>query len=570
MFCLDNINTTFLIFSDAVPRLLYYSHLPVMLISFLLGFFIYFKSNKTLLGKILFFLSISFSLWVFLNLIIWTNSDSSLIMFLWSLTGFLYALIYLSSLYFAYVYIDKKDISFAKKVIFALLLLPVIIFIPSNFNLEQFDLSNCEAIEGTYFTNYYYGLGFLVFIWIVVLAISRYRYAGDKNKKQIILLTTGLGFFLIAFFIAGYLASYFGNFELEQYGLFGMTFFMGMLAYMIVEFKAFNIKLLGAQALVVSLIAIIASQFAFIQDLTNMVLNGVALFLITIFGYILIRSVKKEVAQKEALEVANKEIIERKEQLQEISDHLAIANDKLKELDTAKTEFVSIVAHQLQGPPTTVKGYTTLLSEGSYGEINAEQKEVLKKIFDANEQQIEFVRDLLNISRMESGRVVFDLKMVNIEDICQEVMDSIFVKAKDKKLYLEHHKSVEVIPAVNVDRAKIKEAIINLVDNAVKYTKKGGVTIAVKVCSEKSVRCLTDNHIRIVVSDTGIGVPENEMPYLFSKFSRGKDVKRLNASGTGLGLYVVKMIVDGNNGNVWVESDGDGKGSRFIIELPVG
>ncbi|NLC30427.1 MAG: ATP-binding protein, partial [Candidatus Moranbacteria bacterium] len=77
------------------------------------------------------------------------------------------------------------------------------------------------------------------------------------------------------------------------------------------------------------------------------------------------------------------------------------------------------------------------------------------------------------------------------------------------------------------------------------------------------------DHLRIKVSDTGIGIPADEIPYLFSKFSRGKDVKRLNAGGTGLGLYVVKMIVEGNRGKVWVESDGDGRGSRFIIELPI-
>ncbi|EKE20885.1 MAG: hypothetical protein ACD_7C00444G0004, partial [uncultured bacterium] len=300
MLCLDNINTTFFIFSDVVPHLLYYSHLPAMLLSFLFGFFIYFKSNRSLLGKILFFLSISFSLWVLLNLIIWTNSSSSLIIFLWSLTGFLYAFICVIALYFAYVYIDKRDIDFKKKIIFALLLLPTIILIPTNFNLERFDLSNCEAMEGTYFTNYYYGLGFIVFVWIIALTIARYRHVEYENRKQILLLTVGLGFFLVSFFISGYLASYFGNFELEQYGLFGMIFFMGVLGYMIVRFEAFHIKILGTQALVVTLFILIAAQFAFIQNSTNRVLNLIALVLITGFGYILIRSVKREVAQREA------------------------------------------------------------------------------------------------------------------------------------------------------------------------------------------------------------------------------------------------------------------------------
>lgn len=568
MFCLDDINTTFFIFSDSVPNLLYYSHLPAMLISLLLGFFVYIKSGRSLGGKILFFISIAFSIWVASSLIMWTNSNSSLIIFLWSLIGFLYASIYVASLYFVYVYIDKKDVDLIKKIIFALLLFPLVILIPTNFNLELFNLSTCEAVEGIYFTNYYYGLGFFVFVWVLILSFIRYRNADYENKKQILLLAIGMEFFLASFFITGYLASYWDNFELEQYGLFGMTFFMGVLAYMIVRFKAFNIKMIGAQALIATLFIIIAAQFAFIQNPTNRILNGIALFLVSIFGYFLIKSVKREIAQKEALELANHEISERKDQLQKISDHLAIANAKLKELDTAKSEFVSIVAHQLQGPPTTVKGYSMLLSDGSYGEMNVQQKDVLQKIFNANEQQIEFVNDLLNVSRMESGRVSFNFEMFDVEGVCQEVIDNVILKAKSKDLYLEFNKSVEAVPTVNADRAKIKEAITNLVDNAVKYTKRGGVTLAVKIC-EGTEKCLTGSHLRITVSDTGIGVPESEMIHLFSKFSRGKDVKRLNAGGTGLGLYVVKMIVEGNHGHVWIESEGDGKGSRFIIELPI-
>lgn len=569
MFCLDNIDTVFFVFSDALPSLLYYSHLPVMMISLLLGFFVYFKSEKSLAGKILFFISILFALWIFLNLIIWTNSNSSLIIFLWSLIGLLHVLICFASLYFVYAYIDKKDVNFRVKIIMSVLILPMVLLLPTNFNLELFDLVDCEAFEGIYFTNYYYTLGFIAFIWILFFSFFRYRKANTKNRRQILLLVSGIEFFLVFFFVSGFVASYLDNFELEQYGLFGMIIFMGMLTYMIVKFEAFHIKLLGAQALVVALIILIAAQFTFIRNPINMTLNGVALFLITIFGYILIRGVKREIAQKESLAIANKEISERKNQLQKISDHLAVANDKLKELDTAKTEFVSIVAHQLQGPPTTVKGYSTLLLEGSYGEVNTEQVDILKKIFNANEQQIEFVNDLLSVSRLESGRVMFDFDNYQIQEICQEVVDNLLIKAKDKGLYLELIKPEKLIPEIKIDRAKIKEAIANLVDNAVKYTKRGGVNISLQICSLKNDKCLPGNHLRITVSDTGIGIPADEMPRMFSKFSRGKDVKRLNAGGTGLGLYVVKMIVEGNKGQVWVESDGDGKGSRFIIELPI-
>ena len=108
-----------------------------------------------------------------------------------------------------------------------------------------------------------------------------------------------------------------------------------------------------------------------------------------------------------------------------------------------------------------------------------------------------------------------------------------------------------------------------MVDNALKYTPRGGVTMRVSVCEKEEAGCVLNQHIRLVVSDTGIGIPDTELPYLFAKFSRGKDISRLNTGGTGLGLYVGKIMIEANGGRIWAESDGKDKGSRFIIELPV-
>ena len=574
MICPEYADPKYLFFADGVSPLVYYSHFSSIIVSAFVGFFVYFKNRNELVNKLLFLISITFIVWTVMSLVTWTSNRSDIIMFDWALDGFVYILLCCLALYFFYVFVDKRDIKFKNKLIFVLFLFPVVVFTPTKYNLPNFLLDDCASGENQYFTNYYYGIGLLIFMWVLFVAINRYKKSDPLFKKQVLLMALGVEFFLITFFINGFLASYLfdkglvDDYSIDQYGLFGMTFFMGMLAYMIVRFNAFNIKLIGAQALVVTLFILIAAQFAFIRNPTNMILNGVALFLITIFGYILIRNVKREIAQKEALAVANAEISERKNQLQKISDHLAVANDKLKELDTAKNEFVSIVAHQLQGPPTTVKGYSMLLVDGTYGEMTPDQKDVLNKIFNANEQQIDFVRDLLNVSRLESGRINFVFETCSVVDICQDVIDNLFVKARDKGLYLEYNKTTNDIPAVNVDKAKIREAVTNLMDNAIKYTKKGGVTVSIKVCSGTE-KCLIGSHVRITVSDTGIGIPQSEIPHLFSKFSRGKDVKRLNASGTGLGLYVVKMVVEGNHGQVWIESDGDGMGSRFIIELPI-
>lgn len=252
--------------------------------------------------------------------------------------------------------------------------------------------------------------------------------------------------------------------------------------------------------------------------------------------------------------------VERKEELQLMSDRLAQANDRLRKLDNAKSDFISIASHQLKTPLTAVKGYVSLALEGSYGKIEPALQDVLRKVYDSGDRTVNLVEDLLNISRIESGRMEFTFDKWKMEDICQEVIDTLALKAKEHKLDLEYIKPDKPLPEVMIDGAKVREVISNLADNAIKYTPEGGVKLKLEQVGE---------NIRVIVSDTGIGIPKSELPYLFAKFSRGKDTSRLNTGGTGLGLYVGKEMIENNGGRIWAESDGEGKGSKFIVELPI-
>ena len=267
-------------------------------------------------------------------------------------------------------------------------------------------------------------------------------------------------------------------------------------------------------------------------------------------------------AARGELQVANEELAERKGELQLMSDKLAQSNDQLRKLDNAKSEFISIASHQLRTPLTAIKGFISMLLEGSYGKLVPEQEEVLNKVYTSNERLVTLVEDLLNVSRIESGRMEFKLENAQLADVCQEVFDTFVLRAKEHDLYLEYKKPETALPEIFIDKVKVREVISNLVDNALKYTPdgKGGVTMKVEELGE---------NLRVTISDTGIGVPATELPYLFAKFSRGKDIGRLNTGGTGLGLYVGKAMIENNGGKIWAESDGEGKGSRFIIELPL-
>jgi signal transduction histidine kinase len=544
---ITNIESCRTMIQEAAPvSLLYYSHIPTAAISLLIGIFVLIKNKYSLISKILLGISFTFSLWCVLDLVVWLLAyNSSLLMLSWSLLGISNVLFFILSLYFVNVFIDKKDITAIKKIILVVLFSPVLFLTPTSFNLLGFNMTDCEAVEGKNFTDYYLFLSLFITLWILIFAIIRYRKVEIEFKKQILLLTTGVALFLLSFFSTVYFADLTGNFNYEFYGLFGMVIFMGFLAYLIVQYKAFDIKLLGAQALVIALVILIGSQFLFIITITNKILTGITLLIAIGFGWMLIRSVKTEV--------------QRKEELQIMTNRLAQANDQLRKLDNAKSEFISIASHQLRTPLTAIKGFISLLLEGSYGKINPTHREVMNKVYLSNERLIALVEDMLNLSRIESGRMEYNFEKIKMEEVAKEVYDTFVIRAKDKGLNFELKLPEIPLPEAMTDRNKIREVVSNLVDNAIKYTLKGWVRLKL---FEK------DGKIIVAIIDTGIGVPKEEMPYLFDKFSRGKDISRLNTGGTGLGLHVGKRMMEALHGRIWVESEGADKGSTFFIEVP--
>lgn len=498
------------------------------------------------MSSLLLTLGVLFFVWSVFDLILWTNIDSGVILFYWSLINLVEVLVSVCTLYFAYVFIEKKDLSFNIKLLFVLILFPFVFFIPTTLNLSGFKLEICEADQGVLLKYFYFLESLFSLILINYLSIKIIREKRREKRSALVYFSIGIILFLVSFSGVNIVSSFTEKWELLQYGLFGMPIFMGFLGYLIVRFKTFNIKVFGAQALVTALVAIIASEYFFVDSLVNFILVGITLILALGFGYILTKSVKRDIQQKEELEALSQQLVE--------------ANIQLKKLDKAKSEFISIASHQLRTPLTAIKGYLSLVVEGSYGQVDDSVKNALQKAYGANERLILLVEDLLNASRIESGRMKYDLADVRLEDLVSQSCDSLALKAEDEGLFLKVNAPKDPLPIFHVDGNKVREVISNFIDNAIKYTEKGGVEVGFESDSES---------VKVVVSDTGIGVPEDEIPYLFKKFSRGKDTSRLNATGTGLGLFVAKNIIEAHGGKVWVKSDGAGKGSRFYIQLPL-
>lgn len=248
------------------------------------------------------------------------------------------------------------------------------------------------------------------------------------------------------------------------------------------------------------------------------------------------------------------------EEVRRKTAQLRKANAELRQLDEAKSEFISIASHQLRTPLTIIKGYISMMQEGSFGPVPPVIMENLEKVYLSNERLIRLVENLLDISRIESGRQDFKWEKIHLEDIAQTVADNLKTTAKVKGLKLFFHKPKKPTPAVTADANKIHEVIMNFIDNAIKYTEKGEINVY--VISEPQKKIVT-----FFVKDTGRGLDKNVKPYLFRKFSRGKGSFTIHTEGIGLGLYVAKMIIDAHHGRIWAESEGRDKGSKFCFSL---
>ena len=235
-----------------------------------------------------------------------------------------------------------------------------------------------------------------------------------------------------------------------------------------------------------------------------------------------------------------------------------ITREKL--VERLKTEFVSLSAHQLRTPLSAIKWTLKMILDGDMGEVNEEQKDLLRKTYESNERMINLINDLLNVTRIEEGRYVYKKKLVSLTDLVEEIVKNYKEEAKRRGINFKFNKTKEKLPKIKMDPDKVKLVITNLIDNAVRYTSEKGKVI---VSLEKK-----ENSIEFFVEDSGIGVPEDQKERIFTKFFRASNAVRTETEGSGLGLFICKNIVEAHDGEVWFESE-EGKGSRFYFSLPV-
>ena len=381
---------------------------------------------------------------------------------------------------------------------------------------------------------------------LVEMIRASFSLTGEKLLQlRMILFSSVLGFFG-----GNSVVPLVYDIPLEPFLLILVPFHLLTLTYGITKHHLFDVKVITTEVFTFIIWMALLLQIFFVQDVWSVVLTTGLFVLMVIFGTLLIRSVIREVDQRQRLQM--------------LSEQLEEANKELKKLDVAKSEFISIAGHQLRAPLTVIRGYVSMALEGSFGGITKELADALSKVTYSAEQLVKLVASLLDLSRMESGRIKYEFMVSDFHALVKKVLDEFTPHAEKKGVRLVFENRAGALPQFAFDPDKMREVVVNLVDNAIKYSKEGEVAVREEVTATGGAP-----HLRLSVRDSGIGIKKEDIGKLFSKFGRTEQAQLVDPNGMGIGLYFVKRVVEDHSGRVWVESEGLGKGSTFFVEIPM-
>ena len=536
----------------------FFSEIPVSfylltfssILFFVLGAVGYMHGKSKAIGKVFFLFAFSVVLWTLAVAARFLTNDHSIVLIATRLSytgasfvGFMVA-------YFCYLFPKKNTYRFPFMILF-----PVTVAIAGLSAFTPMVIEDVLVYSSSQ-TNVF-GFGYLIFaiffpamvgLGIINLIRKRGRLSREGSVQARFIL---VGFIIstLVGFITNFLIPVFTDSSFtEQYGPLTTIFFLVPVTYAIVKHHLFNIKVIATEVFAgVLLLLLLVNVFSFTST-AQLVLNIAMFVAAVVIAIFLIRSVLQEVSLRERLE--------------SLAEQLAMANAKLKQVDRVKSEFISIASHQLRTPLSIIKGYSSMAIDGDFGKpANKQQGQVFKKIYTSTNRLINLVEDLLNISRLEQGRLGYEFEKIDPKKMVSDIISELQPKAEAKKLDLVFENTKAKVSKITADYSKLRQVFLNLIDNSIKYTEVGSVKARVEMKGKTK--------IRVIIQDTGIGLTQGELSTIFKRFVRGNRVTALYTEGVGLGLYFARSIVDVHQGTLRAESKGKGKGSQFIVDLPV-
>jgi len=405
-----------------------------------------------------------------------------------------------------------------------------------------------------------FGKGFLIYAFYILafifvgvgLLVKKYRESAGIFKTAIRELLIAVGVASVTAVLMSLFSPIFasGGHDLFWIGHLAVILLIPLTTYILVKYNFWNIKIIATELFISIIVLVLITELFLASSLLDLFIKTVIAMLIIFSSSFLVASVKRE--------------IQSKERIVRLSQDLDLISKRLKVLDKKKSEFLSIASHHLRDPLTAIKGYASMLSEGSFGDLSRPVLEAIEKIFVSSGHLVTMISDFMDISRIESGDMNYNFKDVDMKKLFLILADE--MKQSAEHSHLVFTATVDEGPSedeeyVTVgDEGKLRQVVSNLIDNSIKYTPHGEISMLLYKSPDKK-------KIIFSLSDTGIGMSELTKEKIFKKFSRAEGVSKVYTEGTGLGLYVAKEIVKKHEGRIWAESKGEGHGSSFYVEL---
>ncbi|HET8575436.1 MAG TPA: ATP-binding protein [Candidatus Paceibacterota bacterium] len=325
------------------------------------------------------------------------------------------------------------------------------------------------------------------------------------------------------------------------------------LGYLIASYHVWDIKIFATEVFTALFVVALGGSVFFADSVREIVIKSIFFILTSTAALLLLRSVKNEASAAERVERLMRKLAER--------------HEKLETLNRRTSAFVTSTANQLRDPLSGIRWHSSSLLQGTFGNIPEQSKEYISRIFESSKRLIVIVDDFLDLRKIEQGQMKYTFAFFDMKALVTSVVEEMTPMAKEKKLSLVYEDNREDHYALRGDQGKLRQVVSNLIDNSVKYTDAGEVRVYLEKIGDPSAQ---GGKIRLSVSDHGIGILPDEIETLFHKFSRTIGAKKINTTGSGLGLYVAAEIMRAHGGKIWAESAGHGKGSKFTLELPAG
>src|SRR3989344_122868 len=384
-------------------------------------------------------------------------------------------------------------------------------------------------------------LSTLFSILAVYSLIRKYLRARDIERKQLRMVLVGM-FAMLGLIIATILVPIiiFNSVSLLILTPVYTLIFLGMTAYAVAKYQLFDIKILLTQALTIVMALVLFARLFGEETLSAQMIDALVLIFMIVFGFFLVRSVKREVKQREVIQIQSQE--------------LEIANKQQEGL-------LHFISHEIKGYLTKSEAAFAAIAGGDYGQITAELQSMSQSALAEMRKGVATIMDILDASNLKKGTVSYAKVSFDFVKAVDEVVHELFASADQKGLSLSFVRPSSGTFTFEGDEEKIRRHVIrNVIDNSIKYTPQGSVRVELTNVVGK---------IRLTVTDTGVGITKEDMAHLFTEGGHGKDSIKVNVHSTGYGLYIAKQIVEAHGGRIWAESEGAGRGSRFIVEFPL-